>query len=63
MYFYFFKYPGRLTFLSCMVQGNGVHYRRFPLIQGGVEIPVEVTVEMDICEENVLAIEKYKALS
>ena len=29
------------------------HYRRFPLIQGGLEIPVEVTVEMDISEENV----------
>ena len=38
------------------------HYRRFPLIQGSLEIPVEVTVEMDISEETVLAMEKYKAL-
>ena len=29
------------------------HYRRGPLIQGGLEILVEVTVEMDISEENV----------
>ena len=28
-----------------------VHYRRSPLIQGGLEIPVEVTVEMDISEK------------
>ena len=28
-------------------------YRRFPLIQGSLEIPVEVTVEMDISDENV----------
>ena len=34
-----------------------------PLIQGGLEIPVEVmNVEMAISEANLLAIEKYKAL-
>ena len=38
------------------------HYRIFPLIQGSLEIPVEVTIEMDITEKNVLAV-KYKALT
>ena len=42
------------------------HHRRSPLIQGGLEIPVEVTVQMDISEENnnenALAMEKYKTL-
>ena len=46
---------------SCKVMD--AHYRRFPLIQGCLEIPVEVTIEMDITEENVLAMEKYKALT
>ena len=36
-----------------------VHYGRFPLIQGGLEIPVTRNV---ISEENILAMEKYKAL-
>ena len=45
---------------SCKVMD--VHYRRSPLIQGGLEISVEVTGEMDISEENVLALEKYKVL-
>ena len=48
------------TRASCKVMD--VHYRRSPHIQGSLEIPVEVTVEMDISEENVLAMEKYKAL-
>ena len=48
------------TRASCKVMD--VHYRRSPLIQGGLEIPVEVTVEIDISEENVLAMEKYNAL-
>ena len=46
--------------VSCRVVD--AHHRRSPLIQGGLEIPVEVTVEMDISEENVLAMEKYKTL-
>ena len=45
------------------MQGNDTHCKRFPLIQGSLEIPVEVTIEMDITEENVLAMEKYKALT
>ena len=39
-----------------------VNHRRSPLIQGGLEIPIEVTVEMDVSEQNVLAIGKYKSL-
>ena len=48
-----------------------INYRFSLIIQGGLEIPVEVTVEMDISEENVwcnvnylliLAMEKHKAL-
>ena len=31
-------------------------------MQGGLEIPIEVTVEMDISEKNMLAIKKYKSL-
>ena len=40
-----------------------VHYRRFPLIQGSMEILVEVTVEIDISEDNVRAMERCKKLS
>ena len=32
------------------------HFRRWPLIQGGLEIPVEVTVRMEACTKNVEAI-------
>ncbi len=39
-----------------------VNYRRSPLVQGGLEIPIEVTVEMDVSEKNILAIKKYKSL-
>ena len=39
------------------------HHRRSPLIQGGIEIPVEVTVEMAATEENRLALAKYKAMT
>ena len=39
-----------------------VHIKRSPLIQGGLEIPVKVTVEMNTSEENVLALEMYKDL-
>ena len=48
------------------MQGNDTHCRRCPLIQGNLEIWVEVTIiiiEMDIKEENVLAMEKYKVLT
>ena len=60
------KYPGLIVHgarVSCRVVD--AHHRRSPLIQGGMEIPVEVTVEMDISEENALAMENsnQRALS
>ena len=39
-----------------------VNHRRSPLVQGGLEIPVEVTVEMDFSEDNKISILKYEAL-
>ena len=36
--------------------------RRSPLVHGGLEIPVEVTVEMSISEKNLLALKKYQTL-
>ena len=46
--------------VSCRV--TDVHHRRSPLIQGGLEIPAEITVEMDLNEDNVLAMKKYESL-
>ena len=45
---------------SCKIKS--VQYRRSPLIQGGLEIPAEVTIEMDISENNVIALQKYEEL-
>ena len=38
------------------------HFRRSPLIQGGLEIPVEATVRMEACTKNVEVIERLKQL-
>ena len=38
------------------------HFRRSPLIQGGLEIPVEATVGMEASRKNVEAIERFKQL-
>lgn len=38
------------------------HFRRSPLIQGGLEIPVEATVRMETSTKNVEAIERFKQL-
>lgn len=46
--------------VSCRV--TDAHHRRSPLVQGGLEIPAEITVEMDISKENVQAMKKYEAL-
>ena len=46
--------------VSCKVVD--VHHRRSPLVQGGLEIPCEVTVEMEMTDTNSLAIDKYKQL-
>ena len=40
-----------------------VHHQRSPLIQGGLEIPVEVIVEMADTEENRLAMAKYETMT
>ena len=38
------------------------NYRRSPLIQGGLEIPVEVICEMDDTPRNRAIMERYKTL-
>lgn len=38
------------------------HFRRSPLIQGGLEIPVEATVRMEASTKNIEAIERFKQL-
>ena len=46
--------------VSCRVLD--VHHRRSPLIQGGLEIPIEISVEMQLTNENSVVIRKYEAL-
>ena len=46
--------------MSCQV--IDAHYRRSPLVQGGLEIPLRVTVDMDIEESNSRALKKYEEL-
>ena len=41
---------------------KGAHFRRSPLIQGGLEFPVEATVRMEACTKNIEAIERFKQL-
>ena len=38
------------------------NHRRFLLVQGGLEIPVQVTAEMDLTERNKAILEKYKQI-
>ena len=39
------------------------NHRRSPLVQGGLEIPVQVTAEMvDLTERNKAVLEKYKQI-
>ena len=38
------------------------HHRRSPLMQGGLEIPIQVTVEMDLTEKNRQCLDKYETL-
>lgn len=38
------------------------HHRRSPLVQGGLEIPIEVTITMEYSDKNQAAISKYKEL-
>jgi hypothetical protein len=36
------------------------HQRKSPIIKGGLEIPIEVTVEMESTEKNCLVIKVYE---
>ena len=38
------------------------HHWRSPLVQGGLEIPIQVTVEMDLTEKNRQYLDKYETL-
>ena len=38
------------------------HPRGSPLVQGGLEIPVEVTITMSYSEKNRAALDKYEEL-
>ena len=38
------------------------NHRRSPLVQGGLEIPVQVIAEMDLTERNKAILEKYKQI-
>ena len=40
----------------------GKNHRKSPLVQGGLEIPVQVTAEMDLTERNKAILEKYKQI-
>ena len=46
--------------MSCQV--IDIRYRRSPLVQGGLEIPIQVTVDIDIGESSVLVLKKYEEL-
>ncbi len=39
-----------------------IRHRRSPLVQGGLEIPVQVTVKLDYNPQNQAAIVEYDAL-
>ena len=41
-------------------QVTDVNYRRSPLVQGGLEIHIQVTIEMDAGKKNLQALKKYK---
>ena len=41
-------------------QLTGVHYRRSPLVQGGLEIPCKIMVTISGTVSNLLCMEKYK---
>ena len=44
------------------VRVHDVNYQRSPLIQGGLEIPVEVTISMPFGQKNKAALDKYEQL-
>ena len=55
--FYIMNYGARITAKALSTQ-----HRRSPLVQGGLEIPIQVTVRMYNSKKNQLYLEKYKLL-
>ena len=47
---------------KCISKLTSTHYRRSPLVQGGIEIPCVVTVSMPGTVINQLLMERYKQL-
>ncbi len=39
-----------------------MHHRRSPLVQGGLEIPCEITVKMEFSDKKKLAVDEFKRL-
>ena len=39
-----------------------IHHCRSPIVQGGLEIPIQVTVKMEYSEKNKDALTKYESL-
>ena len=52
--------PDRVANISAKL--TSTHYRRSPLVQGGIEIPCVVTVSMPDTVINQLLMERYKQL-
>ena len=48
---------------SVSVKVVDVHQRRSPLVQGGLEIPIEVCVVMKLSDDNKKVLETYKTLT
>ena len=55
--YYIIVHGGRV---ACKV--TDVHHRRSPLVQGGLEIPVLVTITMELGSKNVQLMKKYEQL-
>ena len=63
--------PGEMSCFTRFIISKGAdvsmtvkdpHFRQSPLIQGGLEIPVEATVRMEGCTKSIEAIERFKQL-
>ena len=47
---------------NCTLKIRGIHYRRSPLVQGGLEVPREVTITMIGSVINHLLLTRYESL-
>ena len=47
---------------KCTLKIRGMHYRRSPLVQGGLEVPCEVTITMIGSVVNHLLLTRYESL-